>query len=54
MHQRTHKEKAPVNDWRLQGEHGMIVISTLPEAGNNRNDSYPSLVLTCSQAQEGA
>jgi len=41
------------SEW-IQGGHGMIVISTLSEAGNNRNNSYPSLVLTCSQAQEGA
>lgn len=32
----------------------MSIISPPSEAGNNRNNIYPSMVLTCSQAQEGA
>ena len=61
-HTQTHRLKKDTSkNWQrdgssewIQGGHGMIVISTLSEAGNNRNNSYTSLVLTCSQAQEGA
>lgn len=46
------KEKALLDEYKVNM--ASIVIPTPSEAGNNRNNSYPSVVLTCSQAQEGA